>query len=163
MIMNDSQCAQLPWDDIPAALAELEHAKARLLQRLLTCRPASPPASPLLRIADVATYLNVPETQVRALAHLKQGGLPFIKIGKHYRISKAALLEWEMDRQQKALEVKVSPKYTHGHGRAYPQTPTHSARMDAKTTRTRASRPQIDGEQVGIRRSSNHTDDGKVH
>ena len=164
-------CADVAPEEIPAALGELEHAKAMLMQRLSTPQPVSL-LKPWLRIPDVAAHLQLPVSQVRTLAHMKHGGLPFQRFGKHFRISRDALQHWEAEQgiretirlgKTNSLDKHVSLKYTSSYDRQGTSTQAQAARMDTKATRGRAARASALREQMGNGHSTDHTDDGAVH
>ena len=85
--------AELPADDLPALVGELEAAKAVAWARLTT--PAPSPTQntngELVNAKTMAERLHVPESWLRE--HARRGRIPCIYVGRYMRFSPTAVTE----------------------------------------------------------------------
>ena len=85
----------VPIEQIPALLAKLAAAQARLQLRLLMHRAQSSrneESETLLEAKDVADWLGVKEDYVRDLG--RRGEIPTVKIGKYVRFERDSIRDW---------------------------------------------------------------------
>ena len=85
--------AELPTDELPALVAELEAAKAAAWVRLATPAP-NPPAASDTRLLDakaMAERLQVPESWLRE--HARQGRIPSVHLGHYVRFNPTIVMK----------------------------------------------------------------------
>jgi len=91
--------AELPAEELPALVGELEAAKAQAWARLATParEPAPADATALLDAMAMAERLKVPESWLRE--HARRGLIPCVYVGRYMRFSPAAVLRALSDRR----------------------------------------------------------------
>ena len=84
---------ELPYEELPALVGELEAAKARVWSRLARHEQEEPPASDgenLLDAEAMARRLDVPQSWLREQA--RRGRIPYIRLGHYMRFDPRAVV-----------------------------------------------------------------------
>ncbi len=128
----EKAAADLPAEQVPGLLGDLERLKAGLWARLM--HVAVPQAQPalggetLLSIPQVAERLKIPVARCYELARY-QDGLPTIRLGKSLRVSPTELTAW-LGQQKKGLDTRLASTYSAHHARYGIKTTAKTSRVD---------------------------------
>lgn len=158
LLQDPAKVAEVPAEQIPTLLGDLERLKAILWARLTSHTNGQAPAQAevrLLTIPDVAGFLGVTHGYAYELA--RRGDLPTVRFGKYVRVELSTLHAWIARHGEKRLDRRfnvtlISPRDRRRGTKDPKKAPTHTGSV------RRAHRgPPRDREPVGAR---SHGDTG---